>query len=307
MSDSRKSNDVFHREVSPASVLAQHASRIQELDASSHASESLPVDNFAAMMARDFGVQVANETVPLPSEGRVYDVNHPLHGAQTIDIKAMTAREEDILMNQSFLKKGTVLTELLKSCIVDKRVNPADLLVGDRNALMMAVRVTGYGHEYSAEVTCSECGEKAETVFNLAELPLKPLTIEPVVTGQNLFEFRLPKSGVNVQFRFLTGRVEEDILVTQERQKKAKLGGDNLVTLQLQHAIVSVNGVSDRSKLATFVKMMPAYDSAALRQYIKDNEPGISTRQSRVCPSCEHEEEVVIPMGISFLWPNARK
>ena len=81
----------------------------------------------------------------------------PWHACETVDIKAMTAREEDILTSRAFIKKGTVITELIRSCLVDKRIDPNSLLSGDRNALMVAIRVTGYGVEYSTEVTCPVC------------------------------------------------------------------------------------------------------------------------------------------------------
>lgn len=304
MSDARKSNDVFH--ANPA--LSQHMAKINEMSGGvSPVTDNVETDTFANVLSKDFGVQLPNERVPLPSRGLVYDVNSALHKVEQVDIKTMTAREEDILMNQALLKKGTVVTELLRSCLVDKRINPGELVVGDRNALMVAVRITGYGADYEAEVSCSECGQSAKTTFDLSSLPLKELEVEPVVPYQNLFSYTLPRFNLPVQFRLLTGRVEEEIAVTQERQKKANVGGDNAVTLQLQHAIVSVNGVTDRTKLANFVKSIPASDSAALRKYIRDIEPGITMKQERTCPHCEHVEEVTIPMGVSFLWPNVKR
>lgn len=307
MSDNRKSNDIFKGSDSTAAI-QQHMSRIQEM--SGDGPPAIPqeyTDQFTAMMAREFGVQIPNEVVPLPSEGRIYATNHPLHNKTTVDIRAMTARDEDILTSPALLKKGAVITELIRSCLLDKNINPNDLLVGDRNALMVGIRVTGYGSQYPAEVTCSECNVTSETTFDLSALAINSLNISPVASGVNEFDYQLPRSGVVVRFRFLTGRDENEILMTQERQKKTGVGGDNNVTLSLQHHIVSVNGVTDKVKLATFVKMMPAADSTALRAYIRDNEPGIVMKQERTCEKCNHVEEVTIPIGVTFLWPNARK
>jgi hypothetical protein len=253
----------------------------------------------------DFGLDIPVETMPLPSNGLVYPVDSSLYGRETVDIRAMTAREEDILTSKAYLKKGTVITELIRSCLTDKSIDPKDLLTGDRNALMVAIRITGYGHEYDAEIECPECSTKAPHKFNLAALPLKRLEIAPVSPGQNLFEFVLPMSKKTVKFRFLTGRDEEEIVAMGEKQKKLGMSTESSVTTSLLYSIVSIDGVEDRAKIASFVKMMPARDSLALRNFIKDSEPGIEMKQETSCPACGHEEEVNMPLGVNFLWPSA--
>lgn len=254
----------------------------------------------------EFNLDIPSELLPLPSGGKVYPVNSSLHGKTTLEVRPMTAREEDILTSRALLKKGTVITELIKSCLTDKSINPVDLLVGDRNALMVGIRVTGYGAEYEAEVECNECQTRATQQFNLTSLPIKPLELEPLAPGMNLFRFDLQKSRAVVHFRFLTGRDEEEILATQDRQKKL-LGSsiESTVTTNLLYNIVSVNGVEDRAKIASFVRMLPALDSLALREHIKKHEPGIVMKQETVCPSCGHTDEVNMPMGVKFLWPSA--
>lgn len=262
----------------------------------------------AAGQARaDFGLEIPVETVPLPSSGRVYPRESPLFGRETVEIKAGTAREEDILTSQALLKKGTVITELIRSCLVDKSIDPVDLLTGDRNALMVAIRITMYTVDYDVELECNECEAKAPRTFNLGELPIRRLEVDPVEEGANLFEFLLPHTKKNVRFRFLTGRDEENILATSARQKKLGImQAESNVTTSLLHSIVSIDGVTDRAKITNFVRMMPARDSLALRNYIHDNEPGIVMRQAVTCPGCGHEEEVSMPIGPSFLWPSAR-
>jgi rubredoxin len=217
----------------------------------------------------------------------------------------MTAREEDILTSRALLKKGTVVTELIKSCLIDKSINTLDLVAGDRNALMVAVRITGYGAEYTAEVSCPECEAKSQQTFNLAELPVKRLEIDPVTEGQNLFEFVLPHTKKKVLFKFTTGKDEEELTVIQEKQKKLGLKTDSTVTTALQQAIVSVGGIEDRAKINNFIKAMPARDSLALRNYIRQNEPGLTMKQDMTCPECGHSEEVNMPLGVSFLWPTS--
>jgi hypothetical protein len=257
-------------------------------------------------LRQDFGLEIPVESVPLPSLGMVYPENSPLHGRDSVEIRAMTTKEEDILTSRALLKKGTVITELIKSCMVDKTVNVYDMLSGDRNALMVAIRITGYGPEYNAEIECPSCNVKSEQSFNLAELPIKQLEVEPVTTGKNIFEFTLPYTKKVVRFRFLTGRDEEEIMVTQEKQKKI-MSNDTLVTTNLLYSIVSVDGIEDRTKIASFVRNMPARDSLALRNFIKDSEPGIEMKSQMECPSCGHVDDVAMPLGVTFLWPNARK
>ena len=253
----------------------------------------------------EFGLDIPLEIVPLPSSGKVYSPDSSLHAMEAVEIRPMTAREEDILTSRALLKKGTVITELLRSCLVDKSVNPADLLGGDRNALMVAIRITGYGPDYNAEIECQACNTKTQHEFNLAELPIRRLELNPVVPGANLFQFTLPFSKKAVKFRYLTGRDEEEILALSEKQKKLGLSGESNVTTSLMHSIVSVDGIEDRAKIANFIKHMPARDSLALRNYIRDSEPGVIMKQETSCPSCGHSEEVNMPLGANFLWPSA--
>ena len=265
----------------------------------------MPTVSAADKVKTEFGIDIPLETVPLPSSGKVYPQSSSLYGVETVDIRAMTAREEDILTSRALLKKGTVITELIRSCLVDRSINPNDLLGGDRNALMVAIRITGYGPDYKAEIQCNECNTKSPHDFNLGELPVRRLTIDPVAPGLNLFQFTLPFSKKVVKFRFLTGRDEEEIVSTTEKQKKLGLNSESNVTTGLMHAIVSIDGVEDRSKISNFIKHMPARDSLALRNFIKENEPGVVMKQETTCPSCGHSEEVSMPLGVNFLWPQS--
>ncbi len=290
MSDDREQkNAIFSQQQTPAGV-DPRMPKVSQID----------------KVKSDFGLDIPHELAPLPSSGKVYPVDSSFHGVDAVEIRAMTAREEDILTSRALLKKGTVISELIKSCLVDKSLNSLDLLSGDRNALMVAIRITGYGPEYNVEIECNECGVKSPHEFNLTELPIKRLDIEPISPGLNLFEFMLPYSKKNVKFKFLTGRNEEEIMQTAEKQKKLGLNaGESNVTTNLLYSIVSVDGIEDRSKISNFVKNMPARDSLALRNYIKDNEPGLMMKQETTCNACGHQEEVVMPLGIGFLWPNA--
>ena len=257
------------------------------------------------VMRDDFGFEIPVESVPLPSNGVVYPAESPLHGKETVDIRSMTAREEDILTSRALIKKGTVITELIKSCLTDKRIYVPDMLAGDRNAIMVALRITGYGAEYGVEADCPKCNKRSKQEFNLADMPIKRLEIEPVAKGQNAFEFKLPVTKKTVQFKFLTGRDEEEIATVQERSKKQGAIADNAVTTRLQYSIIAIDGKNDRSSVNGFIRNMPARDSMALRRHIDAQEPGIDMKGSFDCPSCNEVSEVRVPLGASFFWPDA--
>jgi len=257
------------------------------------------------VMRDDFGFEVPLESVPLPSNGVVYPSESALHMKETVEIRSMTAREEDILTSRALIKKGTVITELIKSCLIDKKIYVPDMLAGDRNAIMVALRITGYGAEYTVEADCPKCNARSKQEFNLGEMPIKRLQIEPVAKGQNVFEFKLPVTKKTVNFKFLTGRDEEEINTIQERTKKQGAQADNIVTNRLQFAIVSIDGKADRSSINGFIRNMPARDSMSLRKFIDANEPGIDMKGNFDCPSCSDVNEVRVPLGASFFWPDA--
>ena len=283
MSDQRSSNEVFTQQQATAAGFATRN-----------------------VMRDDFGFEVPVESVPLPSQGVIYPAGSVLYKALTVDIRAMTAKEEDILTSRALIKKGTVITQLLKSCIVDKSIDVDSMISGDRNAVMTALRITGYGSSYSCEVGCPECGTSSKHDFNLADLPIKNLAIQPVVEGENVFEFVLPMTKKKVTFKFLTGADETNISQESDRRKKS-VGGDNesLITTRLNYSILSVEDVKDKNKIVQFIRNMPAGDSRSLRKFMDDNEPGIEMKAWMTCDSCNEQSEVRLPLGASFFWPDA--
>ncbi len=257
------------------------------------------------VMKDDFGFEIPVETVPMPSLGICYPVDSEMHNSETVQIRAMTAREEDILTSKALIKKGTVISHLLRSCIVDEGFDPEQMLSGDRNALMTALRVTGYGAEYKVEVECPVCSERSKQNFNLTELPIKRLSIEPVSMGVNLFETELPVTKKSVRFRFLTGADEQEISILTERKKKSGQITDNLVTTRLRFCIQAIGGITDKSKISMFIQNMPARDSLHIRRYIDEHEPGIDMTGWMDCPACLEQSEVKMPLGASFFWPDS--
>lgn len=290
-----------NRELRNAMLAAQAASQNLPSDGQSSAGQPVTAQQYAK---QELGVEIPVDAVPLPSRGLVYPQGHPLHGAEAVEYRSMTAKEEDILMSQALIKRGTVITELIKSCLINKDIDVSTLLSGDRNALMIAIRASGYGSEYSPNLTCPACEFKNEMNVDLNQLAIKPLTINPIGPGENAFEFKLPASKKTVIFKFLNGKEEEEIISDMETRKKKGIMNSNLVTGRLLRSIVSIDGNQNKSMISKFVQYMPARDSLVLRDYINKHEPGVNMKVDFRCTSCDHFEEVTLPMGASFFWPN---
>ncbi|MAE82933.1 MAG: hypothetical protein CMB80_09375 [Flammeovirgaceae bacterium] len=257
------------------------------------------------VMKDDFGFDVPVENVPLPSRGLIYGEGSPLQGQETIQIKAMTAREEDILTSKALIRKGTVISELIKSCLINKDIDVNDMLIGDRNALMTAIRITGYGGEYPIEVDCPACSERSKQEFNLAELPIKRLEVSPIAAGANLFETQLPMTKKTIRYRLMTGNDEREMMVIAERKKKSGMQTDALITERFSRQIMAIDNVTDKNKISFFVRNMPARDSLYLRKFIDKTEPGIEMKGWMECVHCGEHSEVRLPMGAAFFWPDA--
>ncbi len=265
-------------------------------------SEHIPKSN---IMKDDFGWEVPVETVPLPSQGVVYDPDSQLYKMETIDIKAMTAKEEDILTSAALLKKGETLNTLIKSCIANSSVNVDELLLGDRNALMVSVRITGYGPDYKISVNCPHCNHLNKTTVNLTDLQIKFLDIDPVAPGENCFVYELPVTKKKVYFKFLTVNDEREMAQVRARMEKHfENFTENNVTSNLENAIVRIDNIEDKNKIRHFVMNMPAFDSRQLRKFMKENEPGIKMEHNLVCENCTSASSVSIPLSREFFWPS---
>jgi hypothetical protein len=215
----------------------------------------------------------------------------------------MTAKDEDILTSSALLKQGRAIGSLLRSCLVNKAIDSESLIVGDRNAILVAIRITGYGPEYRIPVTCGQCDAVSKDYqFNLSDLEITRLGQEPITPGQNLFAHTSP-SGQKVVFKLLTGNDEREL--SQVMDKIRRSGAvEGAVTQRLIASVVSINGETNRDRLAQAIRNMSARDARDLRTKIKDITPGIKMNQEFVCPSCSESSEVDVPMGPEFFWPS---
>lgn len=248
------------------------------------------------------------DQVPLPSQGKIYPVDSPLFQVEGVEIRSMTARDEDILSSRALLKSGKALSSLIQACVVNKAIDTEEMVAGDRNALLVAIRITGYGQEYKVEVQCQndECGQKFNHTFDLSKLEIKRLGQEPVAPGRNEFVYELPVSKKKVHFKLLTGKDERDMTVMQERLRKALgvQGQDTPVTGRLFFQVLQVGEEKDRNKIQKIINTLPAQDSRKLRKHIDDIAPGIKMSQPVECPHCAETKEVPVPFGTEFFWPD---
>lgn len=267
-------------------------------------SQQQPQQN-APVVPQDF--VVPTDLVPLPSEGKVYPTDSPLFNKKTIEVRSMTAKEEDILTSRALLRGGKAISMLLRSCVVDKTVDVDKMLVGDRNAALIGIRITGYGPEYNTSITCPACGEEVKREIDLRELPVKrfPENARPIREGANEFEFTLPKLCKRVVFKLMTGDDERELLAYAENSRKVGIV-EELITTRHKLMIISIGGESDKSKLATMIKNMPAADSRAFRKHVDELTPGVELTVDFSCGACGTESKgVEVPLGTEFFWPKA--
>ena len=248
--------------------------------------------------------RVPTEFVPLPSFGLVYPPNSPLHNIKEIEIRYMTAADEDILTSRSLLRSGKAIDAVLKNCILDARINPEELLSGDKNALITFLRVSGYGPEYKVEIDCPSCEETSKYEFDLSQLEMKTLDVEPIEQGENRFHIQLP-TGTHIEFKFLNSAEEKEISDAQDRIKRSTNSPvDRNVTTRLKNTIISIDGNTDSSLINQYVDTLNVRDSRALRKYMEDNTPDIDMKQEFNCPHCGHRGEVDVPISVGFFWPD---
>ncbi len=232
------------------------------------------------------------EMVDLPSKGLLYPEGNPLSTGK-VEMKYMTAKEEDILTNQNYIKKGIVIDKLLESLITSP-INYNDLLIGDKNAIMIAARVLGYGKDYKFTY------ENEEHTIDLTEIESKYLNEHLYTRGRNEFEFKLPQSGNRVTFKLLNHGDEKAIDREIEGLKKINKNVSQDLSTRMKYIITSVNGNYETKDVRDFVgNYMLARDSRALREYIKEIQPDIDLNIT-----LDNGEEISLPITMNFFWPD---
>ena len=273
--------------------------------------EPPPVSDTPAQTNEPAGLRfvVPTEVVDLPSRGDFYPEGHPLHNQETIEIRHMTAKEEDILTSEALLKKGLALDRLLQSVIVNKEIKVNDLLIGDKNAVTLAARISGYGEQYEVNVTCPACNATIDHTYDLSEIPhnhgIQPDddTENVSLTPEGTFIATLPKTQFTAEFRLLNGADESSLERTATKLRKLNLPESSSTSL-LKQLVVSINGVNVASEVAMFIDNMPAQDARFLRACVQLVTPNVEMTQNFECTSCGATTEMAVPFTSEFFWPN---
>ena len=257
----------------------------------------------APPMANPMDFVTPSEFVQLPSKGR-YPEGHSLHGKDSIEIKYMTAKDEDILTNKSLLKKGLAIDRLIQNLIKDKSIDARSLYLGDRNAIVIHARAAAYGADYKTSVVCPACTETSKYKFDLHDYEeydgsaWKEADIEQV--DSSTFKLTLPLSKIIAKIRPLTGKDEMDIV----SNSKGKDPTEDAMTNQIKRFVVDFNGYADKKTINYVAENMTAADAKYLRNAFRLISPDIKLEQTFICKHCGHEEVVSVPFGTDFFWPD---
>ena len=243
-------------------------------------------------------VTFPTEVIDLPSGGKFYPEGHPLATGQ-IELKYMTAKEEDILTSQNLIQKGIVLDKLIDSLIVTKGVTHEDLLLGDLNAVMVASRILGYGKDYPVNVTCPKCGTSMEHTVDLSQLESRDIT-------ENTLTTTLPVSKKTIKVRLLTRKIEKDIQKELDALKKLGMQVEPEASTRLRYLIAEVDGSSEPKVIRETVDNMLVADTRALREFYKTVTPDVKFEAPYTCEKCDNVTTLPISIGLNFFWPDAR-
>jgi len=245
------------------------------------------------------------EVLSLPSQGLLYPEDSPLRSG-TIDVKYMTAKEEDILTSTNLIEQGVVITRLLESVIADPKVKLNDMLIGDKNAIMVGTRILGYGKDYGVTLTDPDTNERVEYVVDLTKLENKPIDEKLFENGNN-FSFELPNSKRVIGFKLLTQKDENEIdEIMKDYEKVEKLTGvSSTLTTRLKHQIVSIDESTDQKEIDNFVdNEFLALDTRAFRKHLEKITPDIELKFDYTSQT-GNLHKIDVPLGLDFFWPAA--
>ena len=241
------------------------------------------------------------EVISLPSQGKCYPESNPLSKG-TIEIKYMTAKEEEILASQNLIRKGVVLDKLFESIIVDKSINIDDIFIGDKNGIMLAARILGYGSDYTIEIE-NGYGEKEKMTVDLSKVQTKEIDFSKI-NPENRYTFTT-SNGVSVEFKMLTHGDETKIDADVKAIQRLNPSTSAELTTRYRYMITSVDGDSSTQAITKFVNnQFLTRDTRKFRELVKELQPDINLEFEYENPQTGEKEVRPIPMGVGFFWPS---
>ena len=253
-------------------------------------------------MAENKKYDFPTEVITLPSEGKCYPEDHPLSSGE-LEIKYMTAKEEEILASQNLISKGVVLDKLFESIIADKKINIDDIIIGDKNAIVLATRILGYGPEYKIQVPSIE--GQTELQIDLSKVQTKDVDLDKL-NRENIYEWVTPVGKNVIKWKMLT-HGDEKMIDTDVRamNRLNKDGASAELTTRYRYMIKSVDGKEDTKSIVDFVNnKFLARDTRAFRTHIKELQPDMKMEFEYDNPNTGEKERTPIPMGVGFFWPS---
>lgn len=238
--------------------------------------------------------------VDLPSRGLLYPEGHPLKDKETVEIKYMTTREEDILLNQSYIQSGVVLEKLVESVLLDKRIKSESILNCDKSAIQIACRINAYGEDYEFEYNCLSCGTKNDFSVNLSSLKHYEVDFDRIKNEGGIF-INLPITKAVVKAKVLNGFDDQEIQKRVKQKQKHNLPEELLIE-RYRQIIVSVNGNEDPLNITNFIKNMPLRDSKYFAKEYASFLPGVDFTFEAECPKCNNVNKGGVPVGINFFY-----
>jgi hypothetical protein len=247
--------------------------------------------------------KLPTETITLPSKGLLYPKDNPLSKGE-IEMSYMTAKHEDILTNANYIKNGTAIDKLLEALVVTS-IDFNDLIIGDKNAILIAARILGYGKDYPIQFYNESTRQQEEYTIDLTSLKEKEVDESLFSLGKNEFEFKLPQSDNLITFKLLTGGDEKKIDQEIKGLKKLYPNDSFELTTRLKFMITSVEGTRDAKDIREFIdKYLTAQDSRSLRDYYNQVMPDVDMKID-IDKDGYTQEGVTVPIGLNFFWPDA--
>jgi hypothetical protein len=249
-------------------------------------------------------MNVPTQPLDLPSKGLLYLESSPLSSGQ-VELYLPTAMHEDILTNRNFIQQGVVIDKFLQAIIASK-IDYNDLLIGDKNAIMIGARILAYGSNYSFKYTSTGAGVAEDVTVDLSTLKEKEIDWDKVKKGVNEFEIELPISKRLITYKILSHKDEMAIEAETKGLQKINKNLSSDTTVRLAHSIVAVDGDRDKKVVRDFVKIMPIRDSQELKRQVSLNTPDIVMKFDFTTSSGEVVEGLSLPMTVDFFWPEFR-